>query len=165
MEGSVDVLVLIALLAAAVAVQVRVDVARIEAAARSRTWIPTRILWVPWARFFTSTRGPRHYAVRYRDPSGRDERRLCRVSGLLDGACVFLEPAPLTTGPRPVRGPLPRAASIALGVGAGAFVGTALGILAAFALVPGSNIAPAYGVLLGGPLGALVGGVLGALRR
>ena len=159
-----SVLVLIVLVGGAFALNHWLDLRAIVQVATERGWGEVRISWAPFARFLASRRGERHYWLSYLDEGGRAVRRLCKVVGVLQGtAGVFLEPVAAGSAPR--ARPMGRAARTVLWAGAGAFLGLGLGIAACFVIFPGSNIAPAYGVILGTPLGLLAGGLLGALRR
>ncbi len=154
-------LVLIALLAAAWTLQARLDTRRILALARERRWSAPSVRWSkPWKAWLRS-RWIRSYRLRYRDESGRALLRTCWVG---PGGIELDPPHPQEPAPRQPLPPLGLAARLLLGLGLGAFVGGALGIAGSLALVPSSNILPAYGLLLGTPLGAVVGTLAVALR-
>ena len=67
--------------------------------------------------------------------------------------------------PNPSRGYWRRSHWIMLGSAAGLVLGLAIGIFGSMLLFRGSNIAPAYGVILGAPLGLLAGAAFGACKR
>jgi len=160
-----SVLVLLLLLGVAGTIQYRLDSGCIRALARERGWAVLGIAWVPT---LLRSRWERSYRLSYRAEDGRLERRVCRLVNPFDGAGgVALEPA---VGADELRGAralsperLGRPVFVLLCAVAGLFAGCGFGIAACFALYPGSNIAPAYGVILGAPLGALGGAVLGLL--
>jgi hypothetical protein len=159
-----DALVLIALIGGAFALCFWHDARGIATLAAEHGWRELRVAWAPLARFLAGRRNERHYWLRYLDERGRPVRRLCKVVGFLHGAAgVFLEP--VASAPPARARPPGRATRIVLWAVAGAFLGGNLGIAACFAIVPGSNIAPAYGLILGAPLGLVVGASLAALRR
>jgi hypothetical protein len=160
---------LIALLAVALFLQIRSDIGRIGGLVRERRWSDAEVRWAPLVGLLTGTRRERCYWLRYQDEDGRASRRLCRLSGLFGAAGVVLEPATVERGARGAVAvapapPLGRASAAVLFGLCGLFAGTALGIAASFVLFPSSNVAPAYGVLCGGPLG-LLAGVVVALQR
>lgn len=159
-----SVLVLLVLVGGAFALCFWNDARGIAELAAERGWRELRIAWAPFAGFWTGNRHERKYWLRYRDEDGRDARRLCKVVGLFQGSAgVCLEP--VETPGSTLRLPrLNRAGRTLVGAGAGAFAGCALGIALCLVIFPGSNIAPAYGVILGTPLGLLVGALLGARR-
>jgi hypothetical protein len=169
-----DPLFLVAALAAGFVVQRVFDTRVIAGVAIERHWSVLRITWAPLARFLSGNKWERCYWLRYRDEDGNDSRRMARITGLLGlGASVVLDPASVERVERRTRGPraiaAPRSAFSRTGLTllcafGGAWVGAAIGILGSFALYPGSNIAPAYGVILVTPAGILAGGCFGFLR-
>jgi len=163
----VSVLVLLALIGGGLGLQLFVDRRRILADVRDHGWSELRIRWAPLARWLTSRRSQRWYRLRYLDPRGDERRCLCRV----DGSGVLFEPpepaesAMGLTGARTPAPRLARPAFVLVSALIGGALGLYLGIAACFVLYPGSNIAPAYGVILGAPLGLVAGLAFGLLRR
>jgi hypothetical protein len=161
-------LILLALIAGAFALQHLADRSSIAALAAARGWRVLRICWTPWTgASLGSSRALRHYRIDYQDESGRPQQRSCRLACFYAGAAgVELDPLPARSlsGAAPAR-PLPGLLRAGMGAAVGAFAGGALGILGAFLLRPGSNIAPAYGLLLLTPIGALVGMAVGIFGR
>jgi len=162
----VSTLVLLLLMAAAVALQLFLDARNVGVVARQNGWSEWKLRWVPsLRRWLTGSRWTRSYWLHYRDEHGRGERRLCHVTtNWSDGpAGVVLEP---TVGAGVSRSRARRGSlfTITATAALGASVGLALGIVGAFLLYPGSNIAPAYGVILAGPVGMVAGLLVGILR-
>jgi hypothetical protein len=150
--------VLLALLTVAIVLQYKLDARRIVQAAAERGWAPHSVVWAPLARFGSLRRSVRSYWLSFHDDGGRPARCLCLVGGPYG---VHLEEPgePLHRNAAPSR-----LRTLALCAGGGVFAGVALGIGACALLYPGSNIAPAYGVILGAPLGLGGGVLLGILR-
>lgn len=153
------------------------DTRRITGVAQELRWSIARIRWAPLARFVSGSRWERCYWLQYRDEKGRVARCLCRIRGFLGlgetlsfdrvsfeavaaveagGAVVRPAARPRTVGER-----LLLALACAF---AGAWVGAAVGIGGAFLTHPGSNVAPAYGVIYGVPIGTIAGALFGFLR-
>jgi hypothetical protein len=160
-----SVVVLVVLIAGAFALSYGVDTRNILRLAAERRWSEPRVTWTPGS--LLRSRAERSYWLRYRDEDGRAERRLCRVTSYLDGPYgVTVEPAaPARVEREPGSPAARRVRLIVVSTAAGLFLGVALGILGAFALYPGSNIAPAYGVIFGLPAGLVAGVLFGVLRR
>ena len=156
-------LILVALLASAFALQLGLDVRSIARLAHGRRWSSARVTWTPWPRGAAlHSRWERSYWLRYHDEQGRAQRRLCWVGP----AGIELEPIVPDARERGAARPhLRRARFLIATICIGTFLGAALGIAGAFALYPGSNIAPAYGVIWGTPLGLVAGVLFGALCR
>jgi hypothetical protein len=152
-------LILIAMLAGAFAWQYLADRADLFQLATARGWRLERITFAPFAPgWLLRSRHLRAYRLHYRDESGRLETRTCVVGGRQG---FRLDP-PAGSAVRVRRAPLPLLARLAIGAGGGLVAGMALGIGICFVIFPGSNIAPAYGVIYGAPAG-LLAGVLAAL--
>lgn len=158
-------LVLIALLAGAFTLQYRLDVLNIGRAAGERRWNVLTVRWTPWSGFLSGRRLERAYAVGIRDENGQPARCRCRVTTFHDPIGVFFESVTIDARERgtPISGGR-RLASIAVSGCVGGFLGLALGVGGSLLLFPTSNIAPAYGILLTGPLGLGIGALYGALR-
>lgn len=160
-------LVLIALIAVAFTIQVRVDAWNIARAASRRGWSVTRVTWTPWARGAAlRSRAVRSYWLGYRDERGRLARCRCWVANPFDGPFgVTLEPAGVDDAEHGVPAArMGRARFIVLATSAGAFLGAALGIGGSLLLYPSSNIAPAYGLIVMAPVGLCAGALFGVLR-
>jgi hypothetical protein len=166
-----SVLVLIALLALAFWLQYVLDARNIVRLATERRWSAPRVTWTPGS--LLRSRWERSYWLRYVDEHGRPERRLCRVTSWFDGPHgVHVEPTVSERAGRAehvairIESPaLRRLLSIAIWAGAGTLIGLAVGIGGCLLLFPGSNIAPAYGVIYVAPVGLAAGALFGALRR
>jgi hypothetical protein len=168
-------LLLVLAIAAGFVVQHAFDTRVIAGVATERHWSVMQITWAPLARFLSGNKWERCYWLRYRDEDGNDSRRMARITGLFGlGASVMFDPAAVerverrTSGPRAIAAPKSASSKIVLTLlfaFVGAWVGAAVGIAGSFALYPGSNIAPAYGVLFMSPIGILAGGLFGFLRQ
>lgn len=152
-------LVLLAAVAGLIVWQVLSDRASLSQLAAGKGWRLERISFAPFAPgWLTRSKYQRAYRLHYRDANGRQETRTCVVGG---AAGFRLDPPSGSVGvslgrelPRQ-RWPLP--ARLLLGAFAGVWAGAAVGIAICWVIYPGSNIAPAYGVIWGAPLGLLAG--------
>lgn len=162
-------LILVLMIAAGWRVQLLLDRRVIRAWASERGWSPPTVTWAPFApKTIRDSRWTRSYAVRLRDETGAWREGYCRVCNMMFGSAsdVLFESAP-QRGSK-ARGPAPRMgrpAWLLAGGAIGSFIGVAVGIAGSLVLLPTSNIAPAYGLLLTGPLGFLAGILFGALKR
>jgi hypothetical protein len=156
--------VLVLLIAAAVGFQRQLDLRHIRQQVARQRWSEPRVRWTPLS--LLAGRMERNYWLDYRDERGQPARRLCRVTGLLNGPeGVLLEANVLgAAAPSHAARRRSRLELVLIGAGAGAFLGSALGIGLSLLIFRGSNIAPAYGLILGAPLGLLIGASCGALR-
>jgi hypothetical protein len=153
------VVLLLVLVLGAFAWQVHVDRSQLAQLASAKGWRLERITFAPFAPgWLMRSKVQRAYRLHYRDGQGRIETRTC----VIGGAAGFRLDPPRTGAQRGRGSPLPLPARLALGAGLGLLAGPALGIAVCFAIYPGSNVAPAYGVIFGAPLG-LLAGVLVAL--
>lgn len=161
-----SILVLLALLAGALALQYRLDLGAVRQLASERRWSAPRLGWTP--RTLWNRRWRRTYWLHYRDESGRPTRRKCHLDGISGGnGAVELEsiPTQYRTAARPrEHTPIARAGRLALAAFIGLHLGLAAGVGGSFLLFPGSNVAPAYGVLWMGPLGLAAGVLYGTVR-
>lgn len=148
------VLVLLVLVLGAFVWQFLADRADLFQLATARGWRLERVTFAPFASgWLWRSKFQRAYRLHYRDESGRQESRTC----VIGGAQGFRLDPPAGRASSLHRGPLPLFARLAIGVGGGLMAGMALGIAICFVIFPGSNIAPAYGVILGAPAGCLAG--------
>jgi hypothetical protein len=151
-----SVLLLLVLVLGALAWQVLSDRADLSQLAAGRGWRLERITFAPFAPgWLGRSKVERAYRLEYRDASGQLETRTC----VIGGAQGFrLDPPRSSASTRAVpRKRLPLVARLALGAFGGAWAGMALGIGLCFVIYPGSNVAPAYGVILGAPAGLIAG--------
>jgi hypothetical protein len=163
-----QLLVLFALIGAGFAIQCWLDVREIRREADGNGWRELAIAWTPFAPgSLLRHRNARSYWLRYRDRDGRWERRLCSVEGVffLGSAEVAFDAGASESASYGGAPTMPgRIGTLTRWTCVGGFLGIALGIAASFVLYPTSNIAPAYGVILGGPLGLAAGALVGFLR-
>lgn len=156
------VLILLAVILGVLAWQVMADRADLSQLAAARGWRLERITFAPFAPgWFLRSRSQRAYRLHYRDESGRLETRTCVVGGAQgfrldpprsEASASFagsVRSKPRKRLPLPVR--------LVLGALLGCWAGAALGIGLCFVIYPGSNVAPAYGVIYGAPVGLLAG--------
>lgn len=162
-------LILLLLIGAGFCAQYLLDLRLIRAWASERGWSTPAVRWAPFApKSFRDSRWTRSYAVRLRDASGAWREGHCHVCNLIFGSAsdvLFDETAPRGSarrGPAPLLG---RPAWLLAGGAIGSFLGAGVGILGSFVLYPTSNIAPAYGLLMLGPLGLIAGLAFGATKR
>lgn len=127
------------------------------------------------ARWWSGSRWERCCWIRYCDEGARTVLRRCRLSGSFGvGADVALDPVISergrasgvdTSGSGSRTWGLGRVPFTIVCIALGGVVGVAARIGGSMLLFPSSNIAPAYGILLGGPIGRMAGLIFGALRR
>jgi hypothetical protein len=156
------VLILLALVLGALAFQVMTDRANLSQLASGRGWRLERITFAPFAPgWLTRSKSQRAYRLHYRDELGRPETRTCVVGGAagfrLDPPSGVSSVSYSGTARSTPRKRLPLFARLLLGPFLGAWIGAALGIALCFVIYPGSNVAPAYGVIYGAPVGLLAG--------
>jgi len=157
-----SVLLLLVLVLGALVWQVLSDRADLSQLAAGRGWRLERITFAPFAPgWLGRSKVQRAYRLEYRDASGQLETRTC----VIGGAQGFRLDPPRSSASVPFAGiargatrkRLPLVARLALGAFGGAWAGMALGIGLCFVIYPGSNVAPAYGVILGAPAGLVAG--------
>ena len=152
------VLILLALVLGAAVWQVLCDRADLSQLASARGWRLERIRFAPFAPgWLTRSKVQRAYRLHYRDELGRLETRTCVVGG----AAGFRLDPPSGSARASYGGPprtrMPLVARLLLGAFLGAWIGAAIGIGLCLVIYPGSNVAPAYGVIHGAPAGLLAG--------
>lgn len=152
------VLILLALILGALTWQVLADRADLSQLAAARGWRLERIRFAPFAPGWAlRSRAQRSYRLHYRDASGRLETRTCVVGGAQGFRLDPPRSAASAFQHGGTRKRLPLLARLVLGAGVGCWGGAALGTALCFVIYPGSNVAPAYGVIYGAPVGLLAG--------
>jgi hypothetical protein len=160
-------------------IQHAIDARTIASMAEELHWSVSSLRWAPLARFFTSRKGDRWYRLAFVDEKGRRGTRLCRVRGWLGfGTSIEFGPGTLdlpsyddahgsssTPAQRVPSSGMSRIAFVILCAFGGAWAASALGIGICMLIFPGSNIAPAYGILFGAPIGGVAGVLFGVFRR
>lgn len=166
-------LLLVVAIAGSFWLQYWLDARLIRAAAERNAWQATSIRWAPLEDFGRLNSWARTYWLTYTDERGASAKRWVRVTSFLGlGATIENVPAgrPIAEGSfrsdstgRTGSG-IGRTASAIVGFCVGGFLGAGVGIAVCLTLSPTSNVAPAYGILLAGPIGALTGGAVGWFR-